>query len=343
MIDVLATLCLLAAPSECVLRTVPVGAETCEAAMIAAAGRLEDWRSHYQVGDVHCGALAEPPLAFEEVRPGLFVHRAAVALASPENGGDIGNVAFVLGRDAVAVIDAGGSRALGEAAVAAIRARTDKPIRFLVLTHFHPDHVFGATAMADAGAEILAHPKLSDGLAVRAETYMERTEEQVGLAFAGSTLPRVDRIIGPSEVLDLGDRELELRAWPVGHSEADVTVLDRTSGTLIAGDLVFDEHLPTLDGSLSGWLGVLDLLGASEATSVVPGHGGPILPWPEGGESLRRYLGVLEQDLRALLADGVSLGDAVQVAAGQERALWSLFDEHNARNATVAYTELEWE
>ena len=343
MIDVLATLCLLTAPGTCAARGVPVGAATCSGAEAAAAARLEAWREDYAVGEVRCGALDAPPLDFEEVEPGLFVHRGRVALADQGNAGDIGNIVFVVGEEGVAVIDAGGSRGLGEAVVAAVRAATDRPIRFLVLTHYHPDHVFGGTALADAGAEVLAHERLTDALGARAGSYLEQGRRQVGAGFIGSEAPRVDRTVASTEVLDLGGRVLELRAWPVAHSEADLTVMDRATGTLIAGDLLFEEHLPTLDGSLGGWLAVLDALEGLEAGQVVPGHGGPLLPWPEGGAAQRRYLGVLERDVRALLAEGATITETVGAAAREERGGWALFDEHNPRNATEAYTELEWE
>lgn len=343
MIDVFATLCLLGAPETCAARAVPVGAATCAEAEAAAAARLEAWRAEYEVGDLRCGAPEGLPLPFEEVEPGLWVHRGEVALADPANGGDIGNIAFVVGEEAVAVIDAGGSRALGEAVVAAVRGRTDRPIRYLVLTHYHPDHVFGGTALADAGAEVLAHERLPDALGARAGSYGEQGLRQIGPGFIGSEVPHVDRTVAATEVLDLGGRALELRAWDLAHSEADLTVLDRASGTLIAGDLLFEEHLPTLDGSLAGWLRVLDVMQGLGARQVVPGHGGPILPWPEGAAAERRYLGTLERDVRALLAEGATISETVGAAAREESGAWTLFGEHNPRNATEAYTELEWE
>ena len=71
--------------------------------------------------------------------------------------------------------------------------------------------------------------------------------------------------------------------------------------------------------------------------------GGPILPWPEGAAAERRYLGTLERDVRALLAEGATIAETVGAAAREESGAWTLFDEHNPRNATEAYTELEWE
>ena len=119
---------------------------------------------------------------------------------------------------------------------------------------------------------------------------------------------------------------------------------DSENGVLLAGDLLFDEHAPALDGSLRGWQAVLDLLEETGADRVVPGHGGPILPWPEGGAPLRAYLSLLEAETRAALETGMGLAEAAEtIAADAGGADWQLFELFNPRNATVAYTELEWE
>jgi glyoxylase-like metal-dependent hydrolase (beta-lactamase superfamily II) len=142
--------------------------------------------------------------------------------------------------------------------------------------------------------------------------------------------------------LDLGSRTLTLQAWPAAHSDSDLTILDEKSGTLFAGDLVFLVHVPVLDGSLRGFLSALDRLAALPAQRVVPGHG-PVSPWPAALVDERRYFEALASDVRAAVARGDPIAAAAATAAASEKSRWSLFDDYNARNATAAFSQIEWE
>jgi len=119
-------------------------------------------------------------------------------------------------------------------------------------------------------------------------------------------------------------------------------VLDEHSGTLFAGDLVFLTHVPVLDGSIRGWLAVIGQLGAVPAQRVIPGHG-LVSEWPAALADERRYLEKLAADVRGLISGGKSITVAADTAAASERSGWSLFDDYNARNATAAFSEIEWE
>jgi glyoxylase-like metal-dependent hydrolase (beta-lactamase superfamily II) len=142
--------------------------------------------------------------------------------------------------------------------------------------------------------------------------------------------------------LDLGGRTLVLQAWPAAHSDSDVSVLDETTKTLFAGDLVFLDHIPVMDGSIRGWLRIMDDLAKQPAERVVPGHG-PVSQWPTALAGERRYLETLAADVRTLIKRGAPIGVAADTAAASEQSRWQLFDDYNARNATAAFSEIEWE
>jgi quinoprotein relay system zinc metallohydrolase 2 len=278
-----------------------------------------------------------------EVAPGIHVLPGLDEVASSANGNAIANLAFVVGRDAVAVVDAGGSLEHGRRLRRAVAAVTTRPIRHLILTHVHPDHLLGAAAFADLRPEVWGHARLPEAIALRHDGYLRALLRDVGPAAEGSAALAPTRLVTDTTVVDLGGRVLELRAHPAAHSDADVTVLDRTTGTLFAGDLVFLRHIPTLDGSLAGWLVELETLQRIPAARVVPGHGPPSAPWPDAAAGTARYLAALRDGTRAAIAGGSGIAEAPGRVAVEEAARWRLAEAHHGRNVTTAYRQLEWE
>ncbi|MBR1270407.1 quinoprotein relay system zinc metallohydrolase 2 [Bradyrhizobium sp. AUGA SZCCT0222] len=282
-------------------------------------------------------------LPVSEVAPGIFVHQGLTALMTGENEGATANIGFIIGESAVAVVDTGGSVREGQRLLAAIRARTDKPIRYVIYTHGHPDHVFGGAAFAGDGTEFVGHRNLPRALAARGPFYLDAFRRIMGeKSLDGVRMIPPTLLVDGTIKLDLGSRILTLRSWPAAHSDNDLTVFDEQTKTLFAGDLVFLGHIPVLDGSIRGWLGMIDELATLPAQRVIPGHG-PVSEWPGALADQRRYLETLAADVRRLVARGAPITVAADTAAASERPRWQLFDDYNARNATTAFSEIEWE
>ena len=288
-------------------------------------------------------AGATEPLPLEEIAEGIHVYTGPHEDANPLNLGAVGNTGVVIGKHSVAVVDTGGSPEFGRRLRAAIETLTDRPVVYVLTTHAHPDHVFGGVAFDEDGISFAGHHKLARALALRSPFYVDAFKRLVGEAFEGA------RIIAPSiEVagetrIDLGERVLVLNAWRTAHTDNDLTVLDLRTGTLFAGDLVFIDRLPVVDGSLRGWLDVIADLRLVPAARVVPGHGPASAAWPEALDAQERYLNALLHGVRREIAAGGRIESAIGRVAAEERDRWIGFDASHPRNVTASFTELEWE
>jgi quinoprotein relay system zinc metallohydrolase 2 len=263
--------------------------------------------------------------------------------ASAENEDAIANIGFIIGDEAVAVIDPGGSFAEGSALRAAIRARTDKPIRYVILTHVHPDHIFGAGAFLEDHPNFVGHAKLPGAIAQRGDYYLRRLHDTLGGEATGTEIVPPTVLVSDSLDLDLGSRRLTVRAHGPAHTDNDLTIFDQKTRTFWLADLLFCDRIPVIDGSLVGWLKQLDELTAVSADRAVPGHGPVSVPWPAAAEPERRYLETVAHDTRAAIKSGIGIANAYRHVANSERGNWLLFDEYHPRNVTASYKELEWE
>jgi quinoprotein relay system zinc metallohydrolase 2 len=291
-------------------------------------------------------AWAQPPdlrdFQVENPAPGVYVHYGAQAEMSAANAGDIANLGFVVGTTCVAVIDTGGSYAVGRALRAAIRRVTPLPVCYVINTHDHPDHVFGNQAFVEDKPQFVGHARLAEGLRRRGPNYLRALMRDVGDAAQGSTIILPTLTVASVQRLDLGDRSLQLHAWPTAHTDTDLTVFDETSGTFWLGDLLFVGHLPVVDGSLRGFIAVIAELKDLPAQRAIPGHGRADA-WPAALLPEERYLKTLLRDVRAALAARTPIAQAIDSVGCDDPNHWLLVDEFHKRNVSAAYAELEWD
>ncbi|MEM0950355.1 MAG: quinoprotein relay system zinc metallohydrolase 1 [Pseudomonadota bacterium] len=216
-------------------------------------------------------ARAKPAydIAPHEVAAGVWMIEGAPESFTRENGGAMVNVTLVETRDGAIVIDTGSTATMG----AVIRAFADERLGGVALainTHHHPDHWFGNMAFADR--PVAALPATISASAVNAQAYSESLYAILGSWMSGTvTTPATQELAGG--VLEIGERSLSLLPL-VGHTAADLALIDAQTGTLIAGDLLFLDRAPSLpDAEVSGWLGAIDTLATLDVSGTIPGHG----------------------------------------------------------------------
>ena len=184
-------------------------------------------------------------LPVTEIVSGIFVHNGVHEEASAANEDAIANIGFIIGDEAVAVIDPGGSFAEGSALRAAIRAHTDRRIRYVILTHVHPDHIFGAAAFRDDHPDFVGHAKLPGALAQRGDYYLRRLRSTLGGEANGTEIVVPTVSVSDRLDLDLAHRLLTLRAHGPAHTDNDLIIFDQNTRTFWLADLLFVIAFPS--------------------------------------------------------------------------------------------------
>jgi quinoprotein relay system zinc metallohydrolase 2 len=285
---------------------------------------------------------ADTSATYQEIAAGIHIRRGVDEDATADNQDAIANTGFIVGRDRVLVTDPGGSLADGQRLRVAITKATDKPVGFVLLSHIHPDHIFGAGAFIADSPQFIGHANLPASIAARGAFYRSHLDAILGAGRAGPLVPPRMTVDGELEI-DLGARRLTLRAHPPAHTRTDVSLFDHATGTLLPADLLFVRRIPSLDGSLAGWLDALSSLLTIRPARAVPGHGPVSVDLASAVADLTRYLTTLRDETRAAIAAGQDITRAIGSVGLSERANWALFDAYHSRNVTEAYRELEWE
>lgn len=235
--------------------------------IIAVLGVLMLWSVWAQ------GQSFEYHLHPEQIAQNTWIITGSTEDFTSSNGGDVVNTAFISTADGVLVLDTGPSLRYGKTLRAVINELTQQPILAVYNSHHHPDHFLGNQAFDDV--PIYALPATKKLIEARGEPYVENMYRLLGDWMRGTDVHL------PTHGLDVGDQvigEHHLTFMALsGHSgdEADLVILDHTTGVLFAFDLVFyNRALTTPDTpGLKKWIEDLDQLKQLSFEKIVPGHG----------------------------------------------------------------------
>lgn len=269
--------------------------------------------------------------------PGVWVVEGANADFAPANGCNIINTGFIATGAGVLVINTGPSRRYGEQLRALIARTTPEPVTQVLHLNLHPDYFLGNQAFADVPR--LATDTTRAGMAREARAYEENLYRLCGDWMKGTEalLPTGRPMPGP---LRLGQREFELREYR-GHTASDLVLVDRTSGVVFAGGLVFAQRIPTTPhAQLPDWLASLDSVGELKPSHLVPSHG-PVRADTGAVDQTRRYLRWLDAQLRRSAERGEDLNEVLRAEVPAEFRAWAAFATEYTRNVVHLYPRYE--
>jgi cyclase len=269
----------------------------------------------------------ESPFTLKVIGP-----RVGAAIDNPKaQSPSAANAGFVIGEEGVAVIDTFANIDAAKQLLAEIRKVTNLPVKFVINTHYHADHVAGNSVFVDAGAVVLAQRN------VRAWIHTENLRMMTtAAAAANEVIPpeqtaRMKAFVPPAVVYDeavdlyLGSREIHVRRFP-GHTGGDSVVLIPDAKIAFTGDLFWRHNVPnTIDASTQPWIDTLNTLLKNEfGYAFVPGHGD--LGNAQDMTVFRDYLATLRKLVADAQAQGKSADAVVEAVLPRLTAQYGQWD-----------------
>lgn len=293
------------------------------------------------------------PLKIDQV-PGkpVWYSTGNPGIPGKDNEGNTSNAGFVVTSDGVVVFDALGTPSLGWALLQEIRKVTDKKIRYVVLSHYHADHIYGLQALRDHSDAVIVAQERAGEYKDNEETADEKAGQRLEQR-RGALFPWVDantRVVPPDVTFSermtiaLGDRRLTLLHAGPAHSSSDIMMMVEPDGVLFAGDIVQNGRIPFMnsdDVSTAQWLHALDEVAKLDPKFIIPGHGRTSTEARQAIAFTRDYI----QTLRNMMATAVQ--NWIDFDVAYEAADWSkyrdlpAFASNNRGNAYRIYLELE--
>jgi quinoprotein relay system zinc metallohydrolase 1 len=288
-----------------------------------------------------CSAVAAQPLDYKlqarVLAPGVWVVEGANADFSPANGCNIINTGFIATGAGVVVVNTGPSKLYGEQLRALIARTTPEPVVRVVHLNLHPDYFFGNQAFADVPRA--ATEATRQGIVREGKSYEDNLYRLCGDWMKGTETLAPNAPLSAG-TLKLGQRELVLTELQ-GHTASDMVLLDKTSGVMFAGGLIFADRVPTTPhAEPKAWLQSLNQLASMQARVIVPSHG-PVHSGTQGVEQTRRYLQWLDASFTQWARAGWDMNEVLRAPVPAEFKTLAAYPAEFVRNVAHLYPRYE--
>jgi glyoxylase-like metal-dependent hydrolase (beta-lactamase superfamily II) len=293
------------------------------------------------------------PLTIEQVpdRPVYYVV-GEPGIPSKDNEGHTSNAGFVVTSEGVVVFDALGTPSLGWDLLQQIRKITDQPIRYIVVSHYHADHIYGLQAFKDHSPAIIIAQERASEYRENEETADERANQRLDQR-RQALFPWVDRntrVVPPDitfrqrMVLNLGSRRFVLIYAGPAHSASDMMMMVEPDGVLFAGDIVQNGRIPFMnsdDVDTASWLRALAEVATLDPKFIIPGHGRPSTAAKQAILFTRDYIEYVRGAMGKAVKDWVDFDAAYEQTDWAKYRTMPAFSANNRGNAYRIFLEME--
>ena len=266
--------------------------------------------------------------------------------ASSANEGYMSNAGFVVTDEGVVVFDTLGTAVLGQKLLAAIKKVTDKPIKRLIVSHYHADHIYGMQVFQDLGVEIWAHSLGQEyfNSEAAAKLMVQRREDLFPWVDEKSRLVAADKWLSGDVDFKMGGLHFQLRHVGPAHAADDIVMFVKEDAVLYAGDLVFIGRVPFVgDADSRSWLVALDKIIDFKPKFMITGHGPASSNPIQDLKFTRDYLKFIRQEMGKAVEEFVPFAEAYDKTDWSQYAKLPAFDDGNRGNAYNTYLLMEKE
>jgi glyoxylase-like metal-dependent hydrolase (beta-lactamase superfamily II) len=255
------------------------------------------------------------------------------------NNGNMVNSCFVDVGTSYLVIDSGPTYLYAQEAYSAMKKIKNQPISYVINTHVHDDHWLGNSCYDSLGIKIIGSSAF-DGMDKEEKTRMQMRITPEAFEKTKQVFPTI--FVKNEKILKLDGVKVHIKSVnSKAHTDSDLLVYIPKYSTLFAGDLIFNDRLPSIrDGNIANWIEALDKIRAMKMKYVIGGHGELIDS--HSIDMTYNYLSELNVKVGTFLEDGEEIGDVVNMVVMSKYKDVNFYKEMHRQNVEMAYRMLEW-
>lgn len=285
-------------------------------------------------------------MELKQFHKNMYMVRGVDDMPSPQNRGFMSNAYAVLTKDGWIVIDSLSTPELARELYEKMMRVKKAPVKYAIITHYHPDHWYGASVFKEAGATIIAHKNLNEFYkSPEGKMSVEMANQRFGGIYKNVKLTPADIEITTKKDIKVGEYEISVIPMTPAHTNNDIVVFLKGENILFAGDLVYIDRIPFAGdrgASVKNWLKVLDEMRSLNPKVILGGHNQPMDI--KAIEFTAGYLNYTRETVKKLKEEGKSIEEIKEfINKNSSYRKYVMFEVFNDPNIYKIYNDLDLE